>query len=80
MMTRVLSGVLAGGLLAATLPLAHADEWCGFLDKKGSRVRCGFSSLEECKQAVGDKKGAFCMPDPGFARNESAIRLAANHF
>jgi len=80
MITRILAGAFAAGLLAASLPVAHADEWCGFMDKKGSRVRCGFSSLDECKKTIGDTKGAYCMPDPGFAQNASGVRIAANRY
>jgi len=37
--------------------------WCGFKDKQGSRVRCGFSNETDCKQAVGEP-GAVCIVDP----------------
>ena len=37
--------------------------WCGFHDKAGSRVRCGFSSEAECLQTLGSK-GTVCMLDP----------------
>jgi hypothetical protein len=60
-------GILAAGFLAASTPPASAAEWCGFLDKNNAKVTCGYSSLEVCKQALGDKKDAVCMPDPSFA-------------
>jgi len=66
---RLLFGFVIAGLLAAALPAAHADElWCGFIDKAGSPVRCGFSSLAQCKQTLGDQKDAVCMPSPSFAK------------
>jgi hypothetical protein len=37
--------------------------WCGFKDKPGSRVRCGYSSESDCRQGVGDP-GAICIVDP----------------
>lgn len=78
---RVISGLLIAGLFAASMSSAYAGEWCGFLDKEGSRIRCGFSSLEECKQVVGDKKDGYCMPDPDFAaRERTGVRLAASFF
>ncbi len=63
--------------LAALLALsfastsASAEEWCGFQDKAGAVVRCGYSSLEECKQKLENKtkdaKDIVCMPSPSFA-------------
>ncbi len=59
---------LIGTLAASTAP-ASAAEWCGFHDKAGAKLRCGYSSLDECKQQLSDKN-AVCMPSPSFARNE----------
>jgi len=78
---RLLPALIAIGLLSASLSSTRAEEWCGFLDKDHSRVRCGFSSLDQCKQAIGDNKDAYCMPDPSFATRERArIRFAASRF
>jgi len=78
---RLLPALIAIGLLAASFSSARAEDWCGFVDKDHSRVRCGFSSLNECKQAVGEGKDAYCMPDPYFAARERArIELAASRF
>lgn len=63
---------------ALTLTAANATEWCGFLDKENARVHCGYSSLEQCKQSLGDKKDGYCMPNPGFAsRNSGAMKVAS---
>ncbi len=55
------------GMLAWQAP-ARAGEWCGFHQKAHARVRCGYSTLDTCKRALADKKGAdksvTCMPDP----------------
>ena len=69
---RVAIGIFTIALLAASFSSAHADGWCGFLDKQGSQVRCGFSSLDECKKTMDaqDAKDAVCMPDPSFAKND----------
>jgi hypothetical protein len=75
---RLLFGLLVAGSLLATLAPVHADEWCGFLDKKGAPVRCGFSSLAECKQVLGDKKDTVCMPSPSFAKNRRAAGQATH--
>ena len=67
------------GLFALTLSAANAAEWCGFIDKEHAQVRCGYSSLAQCQQALVDKTGAYCMPDPGFAslRNRGRVKLAS---
>lgn len=72
---RLLSGFAIAGLLAVSLSSAHAEEWCGFLDKQHSQVRCGYSSLADCKQALGEKKDAVCMPSPSFAGAAHGTRL-----
>jgi hypothetical protein len=69
MWTRLL-GILAIAS-AMTLPTAaSAQDWCGFHQKAGSRVRCGYTSVQHCKQALTDKKDAgkpvTCLPDPSF--------------
>ncbi|HET7850948.1 MAG TPA: hypothetical protein VFL51_18020 [Pseudolabrys sp.] len=72
--------------LAALLALcfastsASAAEWCGFHEKAGAVVRCGYSSLQECKQLLGDAekkndrskkdRDIVCMPSPSFASNK----------
>jgi hypothetical protein len=68
---RLLPGLLAVLIFAASASHARAKEWCGFLDQEHARVRCGYSSLDERKQSLGGKKDAFCMPDPGFASRRS---------
>jgi hypothetical protein len=71
---RIWTGVTGGLILAGALALsgtsASAQDWCGFHQKAGSRVQCGFSSLQQCKQALSDKKQGdkrvTCLPDPAF--------------
>jgi hypothetical protein len=79
---RVIFGLAVAGLVAASVSSARAEEWCGFLDKAGARVQCGFSSLAECKQALGDQKNGYCIPDPTSASigNRAHVRLAASRF
>ena len=69
---------LAALLALITASNARAEEWCGFIDKEHAPVHCGYSSLAECKQAIGDKKDAYCMPDPGFAslRGDGRVKIA----
>jgi len=69
---RVLLGLVFTASLMISIPSARAQEWCGFLDRGHSRVRCGYSSLDHCRQAIGDKN-AICIPDPFFARTRRAI-------
>jgi len=74
-----LAGALAvAGAIASPQP-AGAQDWCGFHDRPHSQVRCGYSSLQECQQALGEKKdvdkksvvkkgdgsnAVVCLPDP----------------
>jgi hypothetical protein len=61
--------------LAPALLAFNAAYWCGFLDKAGAQVRCGFVSQQDCEKALGDAKDAVCMPDPAFALNERRARV-----
>lgn len=45
---------------------ASAQLWCGFHDKTGAVVRCGFLSAADCRSKLGNKD-TICMPDPEFA-------------
>ena len=67
-------GFAAGGAMAADQPPAGGPAWCGFKDKPGSRVRCGYSTESDCKQGVG-QPGAICIVDPYLTE---ARRTAAN--
>jgi hypothetical protein len=67
---------LAAALAVAALlamPAASAQEWCGFHQKAGARVHCGYSSRQVCEEALtgkADKKEkkastvVVCKPDP----------------
>ena len=64
----VFGGAAADALAATPTPAQPAAAagglaWCGFKDKPGSRVRCGYSSESDCRQGVGDP-GAICIVDP----------------
>jgi hypothetical protein len=69
---RIWTGLLGGLALAGALAQpAAATDWCGFHQKAHARVRCGYSGLQQCKQALGDKadkkgdgKTVTCLPDP----------------
>lgn len=70
--------IALAALFAVMLTAANAAEWCGFVDKARSQVRCGYSSLSECKQSLGDEKDAYCIPDPGFASRDSGrLKIAS---
>ncbi len=68
---RVLLGLAAAGLLATSLSAAHAETYCGFLDRAHAPVRCGFTSIKGCEHALHHKKDAVCMPSPSFAKRMS---------
>lgn len=78
---RLLLCLMTAAALVTAIPSASAQDWCGFLDKEHSKVRCGYSSVTECKQSIGDTK-VICMPDPEFAsvRHGARIHLAASRF
>ncbi len=65
-------GLFVAGLVASSIVPAQAENWCGFHQQANSPVRCGFSSLTECKQALGVKgkknKNVTCRLDPSFAK------------
>jgi hypothetical protein len=65
---RVLLSLLLAASFMISIPPARSQEWCGFIDKEHSQVRCGYSSLAQCKQSLGDKKDVICMPSPSFAK------------
>ncbi len=75
---RVLLALVMAAAFAASIPSARAEDWCGFLDKEHARVRCGYSTITECKQSLGDNKNAICIPDPSFAERERRVHPAAS--
>jgi len=48
---------------SATASPAGWPQWCGFHNKVGDRVRCGYSSESDCKRALGEPD-AICILDP----------------
>jgi hypothetical protein len=70
---RVVFGLVLASLVAGGLGPARAEQWCGFIHEANERVRCGYSSLQQCQQALADTvrdkkkdtgKGIVCLPDP----------------
>jgi hypothetical protein len=77
---RIWTGFLVASAIAGAVALsapANAQDWCGFLDKANAQVKCGYSSLQECRQALSEKSSdkkdtdkkspadtAVCLPDP----------------
>jgi len=71
---RGLLGLVVAGLLAGSIIPAQAGSWCGFHQKANARVRCGYSSLAQCKQALGPKtKDVTCIRDPSSAQAKSRV-------
>lgn len=72
MVRRLTGGLALVAALTLTSAAANATDWCGFHRKEGARVQCGFSSLQECKQALSEKASGkkeadtaiTCRPDP----------------
>jgi hypothetical protein len=58
----------ASAAITASPASAQAEEWCGFHDKNGAAIYCGYSTEQVCQKSLGDQaKDAFCIPDPSFA-------------
>ena len=76
---RVVFGLLTAGLLARGGLCPHRrEDWCGFVDKEYSQVRCGFSSRTECEQALGEKnKPPIACPTRTLARQRPRHRRPA---
>lgn len=68
----VFGWAMLGGITATSTP-ANAEEWCGFHEKAGSRVQCGYSSEAECHRALG-KDDTQCIVDPYIADNRRQTR------
>ena len=65
----------------ATLALcapAQAEFWCGFHDKTGAIIKCGFSSAKQCHDMLG-RKDTLCVPDPEFASSMEGSRRWPGH-
>jgi hypothetical protein len=54
---RIWMGWAIVGTLAMSYP-ATAQDWCGFRDREHAQVRCGYSSLQQCRQALDREKDA----------------------
>jgi hypothetical protein len=69
-----LAGALAATALLAMPAAGNAQEWCGYHQKAGARVHCGYSSRQVCQPALSGKSDAkkekktttavVCKPDP----------------
>ena len=84
LVTWLAGGALALGLTtmayaddAASPPPDNAPQWCGFHNKAGADVNCGYSNIQDCKKALGDDKDAVCVPDPAFGFNTTSPPQAA---
>jgi len=59
--------ILAAALTALSATGARADEWCGYATKDNAVIECGYTTAQECANAVG--KGGMCFIDPDTALN-----------
>jgi hypothetical protein len=69
--------VLVAALMALSADAARADEWCGYATKDNAMIECGYTTAEECENAVG--KGGMCFVDPDVALETRRARLFEHH-
>jgi Protein of unknown function (DUF3551) len=62
----ILAATLA--VLATTTGARADDEWCGYVVKAKAIIECGYSTSQECENAVGN--GGVCFIDPDYALND----------
>jgi len=59
--------ILAAAVTALSATGARADEWCGYTTKDNAVIECGYTTAQDCANAVG--KGGMCFVDPDTALN-----------
>jgi hypothetical protein len=69
--TIILAAFMVMGFAAVSPNVAHAEQYCGFINKPGAIVKCGYSSRESCENTIG--KNARCFVDPDIARMDHSI-------
>ena len=62
----ILAAFMVMGFTALSPSVAHAEQYCGFINKPGAIIECGYSSRQRCENAIGTN--ARCFVDPDFAR------------
>lgn len=65
----VSAAFIATSLTALSSPGVHAEQYCGFVNKAGAIVECGYSSRESCENAIGGGAMCFIRPDVGLGEN-----------
>jgi Protein of unknown function (DUF3551) len=59
-------GLMLAALAAMSTTSARADdEWCGYATGDKALIECGYSSVVQCQNAVGN--GGMCFVDPEYA-------------
>ena len=62
----VSAAFIAISFTAVSSTSVHAEQYCGFVNKRGAIVKCGYSSRESCENAIGQGAICFVRPDVGF--------------
>jgi hypothetical protein len=66
----ILAAVLTALVGIASTTAARADEWCGYTTKDNAVIECGYTTAQQCENAVGKGgKGGVCFVDPDNALN-----------
>jgi hypothetical protein len=64
--------IIAISFTAVSSTSVHAEQYCGFVNKRGAIVKCGYSSRESCENAIG--QGAICFVRPDVGLGETPLR------
>jgi hypothetical protein len=75
----VSAAFIATSFTAVSPTNVHAEQYCGFVNKAGAIVQCGYSSRESCENAIGNGAMCFVRPDVGLGETplSQAHRRAA---
>lgn len=72
-------GFVSAAFIATSLTVVwstgvHAEQYCGFVNKAGAIVECGYSSRKSCEYAIG--RGAMCFVRPDVGLGEAPLSHA----
>jgi hypothetical protein len=67
----ILAAFVVTGSTVVSPSVAHAEQYCGFINKPGAIIQCGYLNRKSCENIIG--KNARCFVDPDIARMDHSI-------